>query len=234
MGGLDQAATARFTPTYTPARVRHLTGETLRAGGPRALFWNALAVAGARRLLLYRMRREDVLARRAPVPGIAVRALSESEIPAYLAMRPGTAETEVLRRLRVGSECVAAWTDGRLVAARWLARGRADVPYLGVSFQLGPGISYAHDAFTEPEQRRRGVSALVTAELVERAFRGGASAVINAVLPENRGGQGLARGRSQRLGVLRSLRLGRWRIVDCRVPPGYLAAPAALGTARRS
>ena len=185
---------------------------------------------GVRRLTVYRLRGEEVLARGPDVPGVTVRTLSRQEISAYVAMRPDTPETEVTRRLRAGAECVTAWRDQRLVAARWRQSGRIEMPYLGVSVQLHPEVSYAYDAYTRPDERRRGVSAMVTAELVKSASRAGAKAVINAVLPENRGGGGLARGRSGPIGVLRSLRLGRWMLIQSRVPPGFFGAPAALGS----
>jgi hypothetical protein len=129
---------------------------------------------------------------------------------------------------------VTAWRGGRLVATRWLSSGHADINYLGATLRLAPGVWYAFDAFTSPSERRRGISGMVTAALVQRAESLGAIAVINAVLPENRGGRGLARRRSEPLGMLRSMRFGRWRIVASRLPRGYLGAPAPIRSAAHS
>ena len=112
-----------------------------------------------------------------------------------------------------------------MLGARWFTRVSADIGDLGVSLPVQAGVAYSYDAFTAPQQRGRGISAMVTAALFECAIESGATRVINAVLPKNRGGQGLARGRSEQLGMLRSNRLGDWLIVRCRIPSGYLGAP---------
>jgi GNAT superfamily N-acetyltransferase len=193
------------------------------------LLWGALAELGVRRVTVYRVGIKEALARGEPVPGVTLGLLSHRQVSAYVALRPDTPESEVRRRLQDGAECVAAWRDGLLVATRWLRTGKAEIAYLGAAMSVSPGVWYAFDAFTLPEERRRGISGMVTAALVKRAQNLGATAVINAVVPENREGRGLAR-RSEPLGVLRSLRLGRWRIVASRLPPGYLGTPGPLGS----
>lgn len=196
--------------------------ETLDEGGARALFSAALAAAGIRRLAVYRLEPAEVLARGHPVTGVTVRLLSNDHVPEYLDLRPETPHSELMRRLHAGAECIAAWRDGRLVAARWVQTGRVEISYLGAVLDLCPGVWYAYDAFTTPAERRRGVSGMVAAALVRRAADLGATSVINAVLPENRGGRGLAHRRSRPVGVLRSVRVGPWRLVGGRLPSGYL------------
>lgn len=198
----------------------------LREGGPRALLWSGLAIVGVRRVIVYRVTTTEAVARGEPVPGVTVGLLSDHQVSAYRALRPDTPESAVRRRLQDGAACFAAWRDGRLVAARWLTTGRAEIGYLGAAVGLCPGVWYAFDAFTLPAERRRGVSGMVTAALVRRAENLGATAVINVVAPENRYGRGLARRRSQPLGVLGGLRLGRWCVVAARLPAGYLGVPA--------
>jgi GNAT superfamily N-acetyltransferase len=182
---------------------------------------------GSRRVVIYGMQREQVLERRTVVPGVTLRALAEEEIASYCTLQP--ADPDSMRtRIRRGDRCIAAWLDGRLVGARWLTTVSADIVDLGVSFPLLPGVSYAFDAFTAPQQRGRGIASMVTAALFECATAVGATRVINGVLPENPSGQGLARGRSVQLGTLRSNRLGPWLVVTCQMPHGYLGAPLPL------
>jgi hypothetical protein len=218
---------------YGPAQLWRLSRATVAVGGARALLSSTLAAMGVRRLTVYCISPERAEARSAPVPGVTVSALSERQVAAYLELRPDTPGSEVVRRLQAGALCVGAWRDGRLVAARWLETDRPDIEYLGVAVGLRPGVWYAYDAFTEPAERRLGVSALVTAVLMQRAVSLGATFVINAVLPENRGGRALARSRSQRLGLLGSLRIGPWRVVGSSLPAGYVAVVEPLAGARR-
>jgi GNAT superfamily N-acetyltransferase len=119
-----------------------------------------------------------------------------------------------------------------VVSARWFTTARADVGDVGVSFPVLPEVAYAYDAFTLPEDRGRGIGAMVTAALFECATDAGSARIINAVLPENPSGQGLARRRSKPLGMVRSNRLLDWLIVRCQLPPGYLGAPLPFASPR--
>ncbi len=215
---------------YGLAQLWRLSRATLADGGARTLLSTVLARLGVRRLTVYRISAEQAAARSAPVPGVSVGALSAPHFAGYLLLRPDTPGSEVIRRLHAGAICIGAWRDGRLVAARWVETDQVELAYLGVAVGLRPGVWYAYDAFTEPAERRRGVSALVTATLLQRAVSEGATSVINAVLPENRGGRGLARRRSRRLGLLGSLRVGPWRVVGSSLPAGYVAVFRPLGS----
>jgi GNAT superfamily N-acetyltransferase len=170
------------------------------------------------------MDREQVLERGGSVPGVTVRPLREADIADYVALLPVSAELIDIR-LRNRHFCVAAWRGGRIVGARWSTTVSADLRDIGASFPLRPGVTYTYDAFTAPEARGCGIAGMVTAALFERAYSSGSTSVINAVLPENPFGQGLARRRSTLLGTLRSNRVADWLIVRCRIPEGYLGPP---------
>src|SRR6478672_8293460 len=228
------------TPAATPDRpanrryaIARLRRRSVRAlCQPKAAISYALATAGirrTRRLVVYAMQRENVLKGGTPIRGVTLQVLAEADLPAYLSLLPDTPEEMVTARIRQGDRCFVAWHDGCLVGARWLSTAIADMGE-GVAFPLRPGVAYAYDAFTAPQERRRGIGAVVTAALFESASAGGATHVINAVLPENRSGQGLARGRSKPLGMVRSNRFGPWLIVRSQVPPGYLGAPLPAGS----
>jgi hypothetical protein len=184
-------------------------------------------MAGVRRLTFYE-RPIDLPPARATLPGVLVRPLSDADLVPYRDLRPGT-ESEEIERLRRGDRCITAWRGDRLVSVYWVARGEAPVPYLGVSVPLQAGAWSAYDVFTAPDERRAGLHDLVRAEAF-RLMRGeGGSALVYAVLPENRGGRGLvSRYAPRRLGTLLSIRLGPWRLTRSGVPAGYLGRPRAI------
>jgi hypothetical protein len=224
-------AAAHSEPSSSPHAVRPLHQRAHRAfreRGVRAFASKVRSAVGTRRVVVYRLDREQVLKRAIPVEGVTVRSLTESDIPACLAMQLPYSEDMVAARFRAGDSCLAAWRDTRVVAVRWLTTLRADVGPLGISLSVRPGIAYAYDAFTAPEERGRGIAGIVTAALFESASASGAMHVINAVLPSS-SGQVLARGRSKVLGSLSARNLGRWSIVRCQMPRGYLGAPAPMG-----
>jgi acetyltransferase (GNAT) family protein len=216
------------------ARLRRRAVKGLREYGPKATISYALTAAGIRRVgrvVVYAMQREKVLKGGPPIRGVTLQVLGGADVPAYLRLQPHTPEEEVTARMRTGDRCIVAWRDGCPVGARWLSTAIADTP-LGVSFPLRPGVAWAYDAFTVPQERRRGIGAMVTAALFDLASASGATHVINGVLAENCSGQGLARGRSKPLGMVGSRRLGPWLIVRSQVPPGYLGAPVPSGSLR--
>ena len=202
---------------------------TLRELGPGGVGRKLLAAAGVRRLVVYRLAADLVRERAQRVPGVSVRPVSEDDIAAYLAFQPGITERAVLGRLRAGDTCIGAWRGERLVGCRWLADSVVKLGYLGISLPLCSAVAYAYDAFTAHEERGRGVGGMVTAALFDTATARGAGIVINAVVPENLDGRRLARRRSTPIGSLRSIRLGPWLLVDCRVAPGHLGRPVPLG-----
>jgi len=108
---------------------------TLRSGGLRGLIWQALAVAGVRRLTVYCRPLDDHFAP-AATPGVSVRPLSGADADAYRALRPGAPEAELELRLEAGPAGGADPLSGplrsprgqRLVRVRRLRRGAGARP----------------------------------------------------------------------------------------------------------
>jgi ribosomal protein S18 acetylase RimI-like enzyme len=220
-GGHDGPPAENPPPLGVSRRaIATLRGEGLGAAASKVA--GALWTRGA--VVVFEMHAARVRDRAAPVPGVAVRPLEPADLPAYAESQPSSAEM-VEARLRRGDRCVVAVEGDRVLGSRWATTSSADIPDLWLSFPVCPGVAYSYDAFTLPEARGRGIGAAVTAALFDRVVADGASRVVNAVLPDNRAGQGLARGRSEALGTLRSNRLGDWRLARCRIPPGYLGPP---------
>lgn len=198
------------------------SAETLREGGIRSLLWQILATAGVRRLEIHCRPAEREPAK--PVHGVAIRPLTGGDAAAYQALRPDPqiSETEFLRRLRAGERCLGAWRRNRLIAIHWLALDEARISYLGISLALAPDACYDYEAFTAPQERRRGIGNMLGAAARADARRQGKPKVLSGILPENRAGAGFIAPWSRQVGTVASVRLGRWRLARSFVPPGYI------------
>jgi GNAT superfamily N-acetyltransferase len=236
--GQVSAATASkpSSSPYAASTLAQRTLTSLREHGPRTTAAKIRGALGRQRVVIYELQRERVFNRAASVRGVAIKQLAEADIPAYIGMglEAPYSEQVIAGRFRAGDSCFVAWLEERIVGARWVSTARADIGPLEISFPILPGIAYAYGAFTVPEERGRGIGALVTAELFYRASTAGAKRIINGVLPSNRSGQLLARGRSKPLGLVRAVDVGPWLIVNCRIPPGYLGAPLPIDARRPS
>jgi hypothetical protein len=216
-----------------PRRLARRSAETLREDGIRALLWQTLAFIGVRRLEIHcrPTERETVRTVRA-VPGVRVRALRPEDAQAYEALgpQPEIGEAEFLRRMQGGHCCLGAWRGERLIAVHWLALEDAPLPYLGVSVILGAHCCLDYEAYTAPEERRRGISNLLAGAVRGQAISRGKAQLLSAVLPENRVSFGIISSRSRIVGTAASIRMGRWRLAHSSVPSAYLGC---LRTGRR-
>ena len=195
---------------------------TLREGGPAALLWQALAVAGARRLEIHMRPAKRKAA--APVPGVEVWPLNVGDSSAYQALRPEPeiGGGEFVRRLQAGEQCFGAWRGDRLVGVHWLALDEARVSYLGVSLALGAGVSYDYEAYTEPRERGRGIGNLLGAAVRKDSASRGKSQVLSGILPENRAGAAFIAPWSRQVGTVASVSVWRWRLIRSSVPDVYI------------
>lgn len=216
--GRDERSSA--SPSIARRAIGTLRGEGLGAVAAKAA--GALGRGGA--VLVFEMQGQRVLDRAAPVAGVSVRSLEETDLPDFATSQPANAAM-VEARLRRGDRCVVAVEDGCVLGSRWASTVSADIADLWLSFPVCPGAAYSYDAFTLPEARGRGIAAAVTAALFESLVAEGATRVVNAVLPDNPAGQGLARRRSEALGNLRSNRFGDRLLARCQIPAGYLGRP---------
>ncbi|MDQ3823160.1 MAG: hypothetical protein M3321_07960, partial [Actinomycetota bacterium] len=114
--------------------------------------------------------------------------------------------------LAAGHRCFGAWRAGRLVAVRWLATGAPHVEYLDLDLELADGDVYHYDTFTDPAERRRGISLASQARLFEALREDGHRRALRAVLPENRAAIADAvRAGFRPRGRVGYVKLGPWR-----------------------
>lgn len=208
-------------------RVLRLLGNE----GPAPVWWRVLERTVYRRLrFLTRPVEFSGPPRPAPALGsLEFSQLDPGEIDAYGRLRPDVPEAETRRRLEAGERCLVALRAGELIHARWFARERVQIPYLGHSFELEPSVVYAYDGFTAPEARRQLVGLGGPAP---DAVIGdwGARATIVSVWPENTAGANLAiRLGYEPIGTVAAWRAGtrRLRLIR-RLEAGYLGPASPL------
>jgi GNAT superfamily N-acetyltransferase len=194
----------------TPRAALARAVEVLRTEGVRALVSRAASETVYRRLALVERELENPLDVDVP-SGLEFGYLDERELDEYERLRPGERD-RAAARLAAGHRCFGTWAAGRLVAVRWLATGSPHVEYLDLFLPLPPDAIYHYDTFTDPLQRRRGISAATHGRLFSVLREEGFRCTVRAVLPENRAAVGDAlRAGFRASGHIGYIRLGPWR-----------------------
>jgi GNAT superfamily N-acetyltransferase len=186
--------------------------HVLRQEGLRALVFRAAGETVYRRLVLLERDAKEPLPAKTP-SGLEFRFLDERALDEYDALRPGHRGVAAAR-LADGHRCFGSWSDGRLVAVRWLATGSPQIEYLGLPLHLADGEIYHYDSFTAATERRRGISLASQAAVVEALRREGCRHFVRTVLPENRAAVAdAARAGFRPCGRVGYVKLGPWKHV---------------------
>jgi hypothetical protein len=206
-GGMTTApGTRRWTLPEALARA----AEVVRTEGVRALVARAAGETLYRRLVLVERDLGEPLDADVPAE-LAFGYLDGSAVDAYEAFRPGGGR-RAEQRLAHGDRCFATWSGDRLVAVRWLATGTPHIEYLDLPLPLADGEIYHYDTFTDPSERRRGISLASQARLFETLRGEGFRFSIRAVLPENSAAvRDAVRAGYRKRGRIGYVRLGPWR-----------------------
>jgi GNAT superfamily N-acetyltransferase len=194
---------SRFRPRAALARAHQI----LREHGWRVLVWRTLGWLGLRRVVLYEWD-FDPLSGSTPTP-FTVAPLAEDELDEYLAHRPEPRLAEVERRLRAGDSCHVARIDGRIVSSLWCTTREIAIGYLGYRARLAEGQAFLYDAYTVPEQRRKGATRALTVAILARLREEGVREVFGAADPANRAGTAVSRSDANAIAVLVSVGLRR-------------------------
>lgn len=185
--------------------------RVLREEGGRTLVAKVLGETVYRRLALVERDLRTELPPPRDVPGLSCGWLDASGLDAYEALRPAGRERAV-ERFAGGQRCFGTWLGDRLVAVRWVATGAPLVEYLGIRLPLPRGEVYHYDTYTDPAQRRRGISAATQAHLFGVLRGEGFVRAVRAVLPENRAAvRDAASAGFETCGQIGFVRLGSWQ-----------------------
>jgi hypothetical protein len=116
--------------------------------------------------------------------------IDESDIPAYMALRPARSVDAVMRRLDVGDIAFGGWLDDRLVTVGWARPGRAGFSDFGVTLELEPDEVYVYGSFTAPELRGHNVATARSSRLLIGLRDMGYRRTVAYVVPEDRAALG--------------------------------------------
>jgi hypothetical protein len=209
--------TAARVPRPTAADHWRRAREVLRDEGLRSLFWKLLGETIYRRAWVVERPLAAAAGPRAGVaptpPGFEIRELTEGDLTAYLDLRPQDDAGALRRRLSGGERCFVACRDGRIEHATWVALDVAGIGYLDRQLPLATGDAYAGEAFTRPSARGVALSVTVADAMAAQLGREGFRRLLGVVMPENRAGVAASWHWGYRpIGVMRTLRLGPWRL----------------------
>ena len=211
-----RALTGQFAAVRARARGGVPAEQPRAADVPRtrvpALAERALAATFMRRLALLSL---DLRARRpssdAGTP-LEFGFLDPGDAEALHAAREGSSRA-ARERLGRGARCFAARAaDGRIASVRWIARGDAQIDFLGCTLPLAAGEAYNFDTWTDPAFRGLGVASATGSRLNEVLADEGVRTVLRAVWPANEQGiRNAAREGFVPAGTILAVRLGPLR-----------------------
>ena len=137
--------------------------------------------------------------------------LDPADIDAYLRLRPRATRAGIEARIARGDVAVAAWVDGRIAHAAWVATGRTHIPYLGCDLVLDAGEMLVHDSFTDPAHRHAGLAHARMMWVFREWARLGFRRCFAVVAEENEvGRRAMASAGYREVGRYVCVRLGPW------------------------
>jgi len=209
------------TTSWSWGRIWARTGEVLREEGIRSLWFKILGETFYRRAFIYeRTLREHGKRAAANLP-TEVSRLDENQIGSYLQLRPDCEIEEVRRRLQLGHSCFVIFREGNPLCAAWAGGGNVHADYLDRELQLAAGEIYVYEIFTAPDYRGRHLSVAVTTEIARYFRQQACRRLLLMVMPENRSAlAATAEWGFRRIGVMRCVKLGKWRRFFDRAEPG--------------
>ncbi len=198
----------------------------LREEGLSGLWWRGLAVTVYRRTLLFGRDLAAFPSRTGTTAALDDAQLRPEDVGQYLRLRPDQERREIEHRLATGQRCQVVRLGGEIVAARWLSVGFAEIPYLGLTFDLAPDVAYVHDVYTAPSARERGIATASRPGYERFLADRGVRTLVAVVWLQNRLGMSYLGGLPgwRPLGRVDCLRLGPFRIPIKRTPAGLLGS----------
>lgn len=173
--------------------------EVLREEGTVGFFDRALPRIGLRRLLFLERRTEPASTAGAdPATPLALVEAGEADLDALAALRAtdqdeasrtGGSHPSLAQRYRKltahGDRCFVIRSEGRVVAAVWVARGAVPVAYVMCDLLLTPDEAYLYDTFVVPELRGRGLASKLYQGVAAQLAASGVSRAVMFVRAHN-------------------------------------------------
>jgi hypothetical protein len=212
----DRERLALSTDTVGPPSLRWMLRRAryvLRTEGLRSVTRKALARSLYGGVILLELDLAAWVREVSTTIPLDVQELDLEYASAYLRARPDLGEAEMRRRLANGDRCYVTWTGDRITSAVWFGTGRMWIPEIASYMDLEPRQVYGYDSWTAPDLRGRNIAAArgvtTCATLRDAGFR---SMVAYVLAGNNSGIRPLAKLGFQRAAVLRSVRLGFFRL----------------------
>jgi GNAT superfamily N-acetyltransferase len=143
---------------------------------------------------------------------VIIRMITGEDLPAYREFSSFPSTDEIEARFERGHRCFAAFLDGRIVHAGWVATGRVYVPYLRRDLILLPGDIYLYNHYTLPEYRGYGLAKARGVHVLRHYQNEGYTRSSGVIAAENRAGFGPVKPTGYRpIGIYSYLRLGLWQ-----------------------
>lgn len=195
--------------------------EVLRQEGLKSLWFKILGEIVYRRMVLMERRLDEPIAEISPYLPVTISLLRDTDLSEYIRFRPEIDPNEVRRRLASGQMCFAAWYEGRIIHAAWVATGRAWIGYLAREIALAPDEVYSYESFTAADFRGQNVAGARLSYMQQALQRAGYRRVLAAIMPENKPAfRPVAKTGFRTIGVMGYVRLGPWRWDFIRLQPG--------------
>jgi len=195
--------------------------EVWRKEGLKSLWFKILGETVYRRLVLFERPLDEPITPLTTRLPIIIRLLQDTDIAAFTRFRPEVDPEEVRRRLASGQMCFAAWHEGRIVHAAWVATGQVWIGYLARTMTLAPDEAYSYESFTAPDYRGQNVSTMRLLHVLQVLRQAGYRRIISAIMPENKPAfRPIEKAGFHPIGVIGYVRLGPWRWDFCRLRPG--------------
>jgi ribosomal protein S18 acetylase RimI-like enzyme len=191
--------------------------EVARSEGLRTLWFRVLGETVYRRLVVME-RPFGAPVARSVHQEVPVAFLQPEEIGEYLELRPDAPAGELATRFDRGHVCLVARRDGRLIAACWIGLGKTWIDALGIWIELEPDAGYIYDLYVAPAARGLNVYLRLFDAIRDHYGYESETRVMATATPENRTQRLFERLGCESVTMLRTLRLGRWRVVSCRFP----------------
>ncbi len=150
------------------------------------VLWTKVLTTCYRRVVVMVRPLDRPIADRPPRLPVVISILGEDDLEAYRRFRPDQLERILEARRVRGDRCFAAWHEGRIVHAAWVATGGVHVPYLRRDLMLQSGDVYIYDSFTLPAFRGHGLAQARSAHLLKHYRQLGYRRALGVVAVENK------------------------------------------------